>query len=52
MRRLRKLEVLLRENTNLLLVNARVKETQGGGLEVHVDANTFVGNQASSGRGN
>jgi DNA polymerase III alpha subunit len=42
------LEVLLRENTNLLLVNARVKETQGGGLEVHVDSNTFIGNQASS----
>jgi DNA polymerase III alpha subunit len=42
------LEVLLRENTNLLLVNARVKETQSGGLEVHVDSNTFVGNQASS----
>jgi DNA polymerase III alpha subunit len=42
------LEVLLRENTNLLLVNARVKETQSGCLEVHVDSNTFVGNQASS----
>jgi len=46
------LEVLLRENTNLLLVNARVKETQSGGLEVHVDSNTFVCNQTSSESGN
>jgi replication factor A1 len=29
-------------NARLLLVNARVKEVQGGGVEVHVDSNTFV----------
>jgi len=29
-------------NARLLLVNAKVKETQNGGVEVHVDSNTFV----------
>jgi replication factor A1 len=29
-------------NARLLLVNARVKEGQNGGFEVHVDSNTFV----------
>ena len=38
-------EGLTRENPRLLLINARVKETQGGGVEVHVDSNTFVGSQ-------
>jgi replication factor A1 len=32
-------------NTRLLLVNARVKEAQGGGVEVHVDSGTFVAGQ-------
>jgi replication factor A1 len=32
-------------NTRLLLVNARVKEAQGGGVEVHVDSGTFVAEQ-------
>jgi replication factor A1 len=36
------LEKLLRESTNLVLVNARVKEVKGGSFEVHVDSNTFV----------
>jgi hypothetical protein len=40
-------ELLTRENPRLLLVNARVKEGQGGGIEVHVDSNTFVGSQAA-----
>ena len=40
-------EVIMRENPRLLLVNARVKEVQGGGIEVHVDSNTFVGSQKS-----
>ena len=34
-------EVIMRENPQLLLVNARVKEARGG-VEVHVDSNTFV----------
>ncbi len=38
-------EGLTRENPQLLLINARVKEAQGGGVEVHVDSNTFVGSQ-------
>lgn len=33
---------MLKPNTKIHLVNARVKETQNGGLEVHVDSNTFV----------
>ncbi len=36
------LERLLREKTQLLLVNARVKEGKNGGLEVHVDSNTAL----------
>ncbi|MFA5572694.1 MAG: OB-fold nucleic acid binding domain-containing protein [Candidatus Bathyarchaeia archaeon] len=36
------IERLLRENPQLLLVNARVKESQKGSVEVHVDSNTFV----------
>jgi ssDNA-binding replication factor A large subunit len=32
----------LQANTRLLLVNARVKETQNGAFEVHVDSNTFI----------
>ncbi len=36
------IEKLMRGTPQLLLVNARVKEAQGGGLEVHVDSSTFV----------
>jgi ssDNA-binding replication factor A large subunit len=32
----------------LQLVNAKVKETQNGGLEVHVDSNTYVNVQAAA----
>jgi replication factor A1 len=32
----------LKANTRLLLINARVKEGQNGGLEVHVDSNTYI----------
>lgn len=39
-------EVIMRENTRLLFVNARVKEAQGNSIEVHVDSNTYVGSQA------
>ncbi|MCL5949773.1 MAG: OB-fold nucleic acid binding domain-containing protein [Candidatus Bathyarchaeota archaeon] len=35
-------EVLLRANPRLLLVNARVKDGKNGAVEVHVDSNTFV----------
>ncbi len=31
-----------RANTSLVLINARVKENQTGGVEVHVDSNTYV----------
>jgi ssDNA-binding replication factor A large subunit len=33
---------VLKINSHLRLVNARVKETQNGGIEVHVDSNTYV----------
>jgi len=36
------LEKLLREGPRLLLVNAHVKETNNGSIEVHVDSNTLV----------
>ena len=36
------LEKTLKANVRLLLVNARVKEGQNGGVEVHVDSNTFT----------
>jgi replication factor A1 len=36
------LEKILKANVRLLLVNARVKEGQNGGVEVHVDSNTFT----------
>ena len=42
------LENTLKANGRLLLVNARVKEGQNGGLEVHVDSNTFVDVQAAT----
>lgn len=32
----------LKPNTKMHLVNGRLKETQNGGLEVHVDSNTIV----------
>ncbi len=40
------LENTLKANARLLLVNARVKEGQNGGIEVHVDQNTFIDIQA------
>ncbi len=39
------IERALRDSPRLLLVNARVKESQNGALEVHVDSNTFVNAQ-------
>jgi len=36
------LENTLKANAHLLLVNARVKEDKNGGIEVHVDSNTFI----------
>ena len=36
------IERTLRESSRLLLVNARVKETQKGAVEVHVDSNTSI----------
>jgi replication factor A1 len=41
------LENTLKANARLLLINARVKEIQNGGLEVHVDSNTFIDVQAA-----
>jgi replication factor A1 len=41
------LENTLKANTRLLLINARVKEGQNGGVEVHVDSNTFIDIQAA-----
>jgi len=41
------LETALKANARLLLVNARVKEGQNGGIEVHVDSNTFIDVQAA-----
>jgi replication factor A1 len=40
-------ETALKANMCLLLINARVKEGQNGGLEVHVDSNTFIDVQAA-----
>jgi replication factor A1 len=42
------LEKNLKANAVLQLVNARVKEAQNGGLEVHVDSNTFVNMQPAA----
>ncbi len=42
------LENTLKANARLLLVNARVKEGQNGGVEVHVDSNTFIDVQAAA----
>jgi replication factor A1 len=39
------IEKALRDSPRLLLVNARVKEAQGGAFEVHVDSNTYVNTQ-------
>jgi replication factor A1 len=41
------LENNLKANACLLLVNARVKEGQNGGIEVHVDSKTFIDVQAA-----
>jgi replication factor A1 len=40
------LEKTLKANSRLQLVNARVKESQNGNVEVHVDSNTYVNVQA------
>jgi ssDNA-binding replication factor A large subunit len=37
----------LKANSRLVLINDRVKETQNGGFEVHVDSNTCVNFQAA-----
>ena len=42
------LEKTAKVNTRLQLINAKVKEAQNGGLEVHVDSNTFVDVQAAT----
>jgi replication factor A1 len=42
------LEKTLKANARLLLVNAKVKEGQNGGLEVHVDSNTFIDVQSAA----
>lgn len=39
------IENALRESAKLLLVNARVKEAQDGGFEIHVDSNTYISTQ-------
>jgi replication factor A1 len=36
------LEVILRDSPRLLIINAKVKETPNGGLEVHVDSGTAL----------
>jgi replication factor A1 len=41
------LENTLKANARLMLINARVKEGQNGGVEVHVDSNTFIDIQAA-----
>jgi replication factor A1 len=40
------IERTLRESSRLLLVNARIKESQNGAFEVHVDSNTFISAEA------
>lgn len=42
------IEKTLRDSPRLLLVNARIKEAQGGTLEVHVDSNTFINAQPAT----
>jgi replication factor A1 len=42
------LENTLKTNARMLLVNAKVKEGQNGGVEVHVDSNTFIDVQAAA----
>jgi ssDNA-binding replication factor A large subunit len=37
----------LKANSRVLLINARVKESQNGGFEVHVDSNTCINFQAA-----
>ena len=39
------IERALRDSAELLLVNARVKETQNGAFEIHVDSNTAISAQ-------
>jgi len=41
------IEKTLRDSAQLLLVNVKVKEAQGGTIEGHVDANTFVTSNSS-----
>jgi ssDNA-binding replication factor A large subunit len=47
-----KLEQTLRGDVEVKLVNARVKTSSGGGLEVHIDEATYVEVSTSSGRNN
>ncbi len=42
------LESNMLENARLVLINARIKEAQDGGLEVHVDQNTYIGIQSAA----
>jgi replication factor A1 len=42
----KELEKTLKANAHLQLINARVKETQNGNIEVHIDSNTYVNVQA------
>lgn len=42
------LESTLKANARLLLINARVKEGQTGGMEIHVDSSTFMEVQAAA----
>ncbi len=37
----------VKANSRLLLINARVKEAQNGGFEVHVDSNTYINVQTA-----
>jgi replication factor A1 len=39
------IERALRDSAELVLVNARVKETQNGAFEIHVDSNTVISTQ-------
>ena len=41
------LEKTVKANSRLLLVNVRVKEAPNGGVEVHVDSNTYVNVQTA-----
>ena len=42
------LENTLKANARMLLINAKVKESQNGSVEVHVDSNTFIDVQSAA----